>query len=520
MGIAVVALLMLAGCQTGGPATVPAAATIGAVQPAATEAATMEAAATEAAPLLPMPDQWEDHSMFRTGLIKSEQAALEQLSGASIYHLDVTIDDDMAGISGRERVYYTNQETETLEAVYFQLFPNHAGGKSTVSGVMVDEQAVESVYEAENSTVRVPLAAPLQPGEHVVIQLDFQVEIPTQVGGSYGLFGYLNDVLVLDGFYPAIPVYDAQGWHAGIVPPNADTTFQDASFYLVRVTAPATLTVVAAGREVERLDRGDYQTVTFAVGPSRDFYMAASARFERLSKTIGETTVNSYAFKESAEGSQLALDVMATALTEYGKRFGDYPYTEFDLVSTPMQGATGIEYPGIVGINLIMYDLSGNINGTPNSVMMETTVSHEAGHQWFYNVVGNDQINEPWVDESLTQYVTGLYYLDRYGAEAMAEYRGSWLARWKRVGRELIPIGMPAEDYQGLEYGAIVYGRGPLFIEALAQKLKEPQFDAFLRDYYQTHKWGIGTAADFRRLAEQHCECDLSALFKEWVGTH
>ena len=42
-------------------------------------------------------------------------------------------------------------------------------------------------------------------------------------------------------------------------------------------------------------------------------------------------------------------------------------------------------------------------------------------------------------------------------------------------------------------------------------------FDAFLKDYFETNKWGIGTAKGFMELAERHCDCDLSALFEEWV---
>jgi hypothetical protein len=118
--------------------------------------------------------------------------------------------------------------------------------------------------------------------------------------------------------------------------------------------------------------------------------------------------------------------------------------------------ASGIEYPGIVGINHTYYDLSGNVAGVPTQVMLESVVAHEAGHQWFYNVVGNDQINEPWVDESLDQYITGLYFLDTAGRNGYQGYRSSWLSRLDRVGRANIPIGMPAASYKGAEYGAIV----------------------------------------------------------------
>ena len=42
-------------------------------------------------------------------------------------------------------------------------------------------------------------------------------------------------------------------------------------------------------------------------------------------------------------------------------------------------------------------------------------------------------------------------------------------------------------------------------------------FETFLRDYYQTHQWGIATDGSFKQLAEQHCACDLTPLFEEWV---
>ena len=94
---------------------------------------------------------------------------------------------------------------------------------------------------------------------------------------------------------------------------------------------------------------------------------------------------------------------------------------------------------------------------------------------------------------------------------------GAYGGRWDRIERKPIPIGQPASSYQGKEYSAIVYGRGPLFIDALAQKLGQATFDQFLRDYYQSHQWGIGTTASFKQLAEKHCLCDLTPLFDEWV---
>jgi len=94
------------------------------------------------------------------------------------------------------------------------------------------------------------------------------------------------------------------------------------------------------------------------------------------------------------------------------------------------------------------------------------------------------------------------------------------VGRWERVAKADIPIGLPTGEYESLEYGAIVYGRGPLFLEALAREIGQKTFDAFMRAYFQNNKWGIGTAANFQELAEESCGCDLTELFEAWVYPH
>ena len=157
---------------------------------------------------------------------------------------------------------------------------------------------------------------------------------------------------------------------------------------------------------------------------------------------------------------------------------------------------------------------SGGLN---SYTILEATVAHETGHQWFYNVVGNDQTNDPWLDEAVTQYITALYYSDQYGSAGYQGYRDSWVSRWDRVQGEKIPVGLPAGSYTGKQYGAIIYGRGPLFIEALAQQMGQSTFDLFLRDYYQANEWGIGYPDSFETSAEEHCQCNLTSLFEEWL---
>lgn len=468
----------------------------------------------------PLPDPfatpWDDRSLFKTGLIESQQPVLDGLDGASVYHIEFNIAEEIYNITGHQEVHYTNTETSALTEVRFRLFPNILGGKMDVSNISADGQSIRPKFELENSLLIVPLVQSLEPGQSVVIKMDFAVTVPQEVERNYGVLAYYDDVLALAHAYPMIAVYDDEGWNAEIPPQDGDVTYVDASFYIVKVNAPKGLTLVTSGSEIRRHEAGQTQTLNVASGPARDFYLAASPLYDEISQTFGEVTVRSYAPRESRDGAKMALDVAAKAIEVFSARYAPYPYTELDIVSTPTL-ALGIEYPGITAITSRIYDLEGVLRGTPTEVYLESTVAHEVGHQWFYNLVGDDQLDDPWLDESLTQFATLQYYRDEYGGNAASGFRDSLQGRWGNIGYAEIPIGLPVAGYEGGAYGAIVYGRGPLFFEALQQEMGTDVFDQFIREYTETLSWGIATPEYLQSLAEKHCSCDLDALFNEWV---
>ena len=517
----------LAACRpdsTTPPGTSPTTVQPTRTPPAVTEPDSNEPAATAAANTpSPLPAStlfdadWNDREPFRPGLLDNEQVILDQLPGASVYHLAITIEDSLTVASGRLEVHYTNTEAVALDRLYFHLFPNLLGGSIAISKAQVNGQSVAPAFTSFNDSVmQLPLAAPLAPGQAAVAAMDFLVAVPTESGRNYGVFAYVNDVLALAHAYPLIAVYDGDGWNVELPAEAGDVVYADTSFYLVRITAPADQVVVAGGVEIGRETTAATQSLTFAAGPMRDFYAAISDSYTGVSRRLGQTRINSYAPAELAEGAELALDHAAAALEAYGNRFGSYPFTELDVVTTATL-ALGIEYPGIIVNTMSMYDLEQASGGRANRTVLEATTAHEVAHQWFYSLIGNDQLDEPWLDESLTQYATLLYFRDIYGPAGGEGFYQSLEQRWQRVEEADIAIGLPVSAYDGVEYSAIVYGRGPIFVDTLAQTMGQATFDAFLRDYAATFRWGIATTAAFKELAESHCQCDLTPLFEEWV---
>ena len=460
---------------------------------------------------------WDDRDVYRRGIIDSEQDILDDLPTATIYHIDFEINEDMKLLSGKQEIRYINAETEPLNEVFFHLYPNLLGGFSTISNVTVDGSSVEPTYQSQDSAMKVPLAVPLQPGEQVVIGMEFTVSVPTTQDRNYGIFANVNDILALAHFYPLVAAYDHNGWDVETPSPQGDVVYADTSFYIVRVTAPTGQVVVASGIQIDQSQTADTKTLTFAAGPMRDFYLAASNRYAVVSQKVGQTMVNSFYLPDRMARGQEGLKFVLESLKSFNNRYGVYPFTEFDMVPTANL-ALGIEYPGIVVINEQLYDEEAKLgNGIPSSIFFESTVAHEVAHQWFFSLVGNDQLEEPWVDEALTQYATWRYYFDAYGQVGADGFEQALRARWNRLDNANIPIGKPVSAYDGAEYSSIIYGRGPLFFGALADEIGQDTLDTALQDYALQYRWGIADTEAIKHILEAHCACDLTSLFNEWI---
>jgi len=472
------------------------------------------AATAAQSPVANAAPDWADRSLYRAGLVQADRPVLDGLAGATVYALDLTIQADLVHVDWTESVHYTNRSGGALDEIDLHLFPNLLGGKLSLGAVDANGKAVTPVTSLMDSLLRVPLDPPLPAGQVEDLEIAFNLQVPTNLDAGYGVLASTGGVLTLAHSYPTVAVLGPGGWDTELPSPWGDMLNNEMCFYLVRVDAPADLTLVATGRQVDSTRRGDRQQVTFADGPARDFFLAASAGFARTSRTVGEVTVNSYAPQGDEAQSRLALDSAAAALQDFSGRYAAYPYTEYDLVSVPTN-ALGIEYPGLVAILGGLY-----ASPTPeNQRTLEFTVVHETGHQWFYNLVGDNQLDEPWLDESLAQFVTGQYYTDRYGAAAAQIFEQQvFQADWNVVQDANLPIGKPVRAYTPDQYLGIVYGRGPLFFQALEGQIGQAAFDRFLRDYTTRYAWGIATGAGLQRVAELDCGCDLTSIFQEWVN--
>lgn len=502
-------LLLLTGCVAAPLPLLPPMPTSVLLSP--TPRPTIDASVRLTATPLPTPAHVLSEQAVYTAALRPDGLPPAETDGMTEYHLNVTVAPDLSGITGQADIRYTNREAIPLDTVYLHLYPNLWDGGMTVTETQVDGKAVRATYPSGDDVIGLPLAVPLAPGDSADLTLHFTVPVPSGEGvGNYGEFAFQDGVLALAHFYPTVAVYDTD-WRLETPAPHGDVIFHDASLYDVTLTAPADLVVAATGATLGKTDNGDGSaTWRLGGGPMRDFNVVASRDYLAASTQVGDMTVNSYFLPGDEAGGRKALDWAAQALTVYQQEFGAYPYRELDVVETGTS-AGGIEYPGLVAVASRLY------SDANRQSFFESATVHEVAHQWWYNVAGNDQVNHPWLDEALTQYATWRYFQDTYGEAGGLGFIESLDSRWAAVDKTAKPIGLPVGDYTAREYGAIVYGRGPLFFIALRDRLGAAKMTELLRRYYAEQAWAIATPEDLRALAEEVAGTSLADLWAEWV---
>ena len=439
----------------------------------------------------------------------------EKLPDITSYDMKLNIDFTSASYEGSAEIDYTNLEDVSLENLYFRLFPNsgraYGNGMMEILAVKVDGRDIQPEYSLGDSALEIKLPGPLSVKDMVKINLEFRGEVPVDYGGNgYGIFNLSENVMCLAGWFPIIPVYDDEGWNIDPSSAIGDSVFSDMAYYDVEVTVDDNLEVVATGSAVSNKNiAGSKKQYNFVSGPARDFILVLSPDFQSVNKTVQGTEINVYYFKDNKKIAKETLDTAVGCLKTFNKEFGLYPYSELDLVEVPMNGSIGIEFPGIVLFGSLIF---GDTIFT----------AHEVAHQWWYNVVGNDIYDDPWLDEALTTY-SSLIYLEENPSspdfqQVLNYFKGEHEKNVNTGGDDIVTEGLDHfEELGGKHYSLVVYVKGALFYDAVRETIGDSAFYSALQEYYQDRKYKIASTDDILDRFELASGQQLDGLYDEWL---
>jgi aminopeptidase N len=466
----------------------------------------------------------DPYARYRPALKPEFQGDFALMDKAPRYFLTISITPTAELLVGTAEIDVTNYSSDPWRYLVFRLYPalRQYGGEMAIQSVSVEGQPTNFVYQAQNSAVRINLATTLEPDEQVRVRFSYRLTIPQWLDspGVYALYGRSQQMTTLPLFYPSLAVYQSDpalgsgAWWQDIGTVRGDTAFNVASLFVVTATLPSNQVPVTPGTLVEATTDEQGQTrYVWVTGPAREFILHMSALFSSASTEAYGTRITTYWLPGQEAAGRNALRYAVSSLRIYSDYFGGYPAREMSVAAAPLT-YRGMEYPQV---NLLGVELYTRFQNN-----MEILVAHEVAHQWWYQLVHNDPINMPWLDEALAEYSVKLYYERLHGPrDAALLERQRWQTPLDLLDALAanLALNRPVASFEdGQQYETIVYGKGALFYSQLRTVLGDRRFQRFMREYLAEYRYQIVDTETWQQTMDKLQLPELELLFDEWVG--
>lgn len=420
------------------------------------------------------------------------------------YKLDLILDYYSKYGTVSETITYTNRTGKTLDEILLLVAPRDfpdAFSLQSLTGERV------SGHRDEGTRIWVKLDQPLQNLEKATINILYRLKFPA----VEGIFGGTNRQLNIADWYPLIPPYDPEtGWIAYnrvtdqnniIVGEYLVQEIADFNVSLKLINQPEFIEV-AASAPATKLDDIYYYELPLA----RAFAFSVSDSYFEHEIVYNGTRIHTYLFMNHQDYGPELCEIARKSLELFEELFYPYPREMISIVAGDFLHNMEMD-----GMFMLSHKVIDNYrSGEKNNMTILTP--HELSHQWFYSLVGNDTVKEPWLDEAFATYMEILYY-ERYHPETV-----DWW--WRNRVYEYDHSGYVNSDIHiegGYEkYRAAVYLNGARFLADLRNTVGDEAFFAALKDYVYENTWQIANREDFFKAIARHSNTNLSGLFHQY----
>lgn len=451
--------------------------------------------------------------------------------------------DDLRSIEGEMTLTYTNTTGEVLDELPLRMWANSAARDDDaieIDDVQIDGRNAEFTLSDQNSIAMIALPQTLAPNEMLTLDLTFTSVLPNDSRDYYGMYNYETETgsWAMAHWYPMLPGRDPiTGWELRPTSVNGDPVFTDTGLYDVTTIAPEDLTLITSGVVVEQDTADGITTTVWNAKPSRDFVMFADGDMISASHEVDGTEIISWAEPSHEDAADAVLAWTVDSVELFNELLGEYPYQTLQAFEAEMYWAAGVEYPQMFAMSSNYYDgpvpgyesvADAQLSGANRLQIQEEewtyfefTVAHEVVHMWFYNLVGNNQYQHAYMDESLTQYLSAYVYFREVHGKTVADdvYQYTLTEPFAEIvetNRDVI-VDHPTDDFaSGSMYTNAVYTKGAVGFGAIHEELGDEAFFAGLQSYVEDFRFHVATPDDLLAAWQAQTDTDLEPLWVHW----
>ena len=349
--------------------------------------------------------------------------------------------------------------------------------------------------DSDKTLLIIPLKSPLKSGDRCEIFISFDLFIPN----VKHRFGYGENTINLTGFYPILCVLEEGEYYKNKYYKSGDPFYSDISDYYVNLTLPSTYSVASSMKATSTSVMGNLTKYTYERLNVRDIAFVLSNKFNILRENKNGIAVSYYYFDD--ENPENSLKTAVNSLDWFSNNFSKYPYKEYVVCQSDFLYG-GMEYPCL-----------SMIDSTLKGFDKDYCIAHETAHQWWYGLIGNNEIEEGYIDEGLTEYSTVLFMssFNEYNCTKMdliERVKTSYLDIRKTLlnsGNKNSPVMKRnlGEFTSDLEYVSICYYRSMLMFNKLNEFMGDNKFNKFLKTIIKEYEYKNINTSGLLNIAEK-----------------
>ncbi len=402
------------------------------------------------------------------------------------FTIQVQLDDILNSLEGFEKIVYTNHSPDTLNFIWFHLWPNaYKDDKTAFSEQLLRNGRTDFYFSDEESrgyisnilfkingvkadtlhhlkygdVLKVLLPQPLLPGHTDTITTPFHVKLPN----NFSRGGHIAQSYQITQWYPKPAVYDYKGWHPMTYLDQGEF-YSEFGDFDVKITLPENYIVAGSGELQSAEELRKLLTIASTkVSQQSNFIYYNKRILNKQSKPLSPLEL--YAPRSAANNKTLSYHlskahdfawfaskqfIVLHDTIQLSKKIVDvfsyYPpwaqpnwkksityakeglqYYDTHLGSYPYSTASVVSGPQTIGSGGMEYPSITLITTQSGGKELDETIAHELGHNWFYGSLASNERDHAWMDEGMNtfyerKYVKAKYANNENGGEVLEQF--------------------------------------------------------------------------------------------------
>lgn len=363
-----------------------------------------------------------------------------------------------------------------------------------LKSVLLNGKPVE--YSLEMQKLTIPLSEGLEPTKAVDLEFVYSFTLPPN---SY-IFGLYNRMSLFGQFYPMLAVYNDEGWQFRDFTPYTD------DYYLNPADFKVTYKMKDAGliATSDNVFTGKEKEGVIEAKNVKEFFMVGHDYNRVKEETIDGVKVRVFGTTREIRQMNQALELVAEALPFFEKKLGQpYPRKQLDIVvSWSTESRPGFFFAKDWG---------------EGQEVFKQNVLKEIAEQWV-DLVRNDPYQEAWLDQGVSEFLAGLYAVEKQGQKPNIVFAAP-------------TVDMPKQP-ANTSVAEINSGDEPMFVNPdLVLRTKpsnglwkyfeknggaDAAFD-FLKAYFETYGGKEISSEEFVKFFRAENKLTTNEAFKDWL---